>query len=133
MAEHIPHTVQDAVDQYMEFYQVSKQLEERMQALRKVIEPFMKENGLNAIRDRNKTGKVQLNVQERAKMTSRYTTYTAEELSKALDPNLVQRCLVEVIDKDKVEALVKLGEISTDLSAYKSTTTTYSLGVRFEK
>ena len=133
MNENIPGTVQDAVDQYMEFYKVYKQLEERMQEMRKIIEPFMKDNGVDAISDRKQTGKVQLTLQERAKMTSRYTTYDIAELSKAVEPNLVKKCLVEVVDKDKVEALAKLGELPHDISSYRSTAQSYSLMVRFNK
>lgn len=133
MIENIPDNVQDAVDQYMELYQVYKQLEERIQGLRKVIEPFMKENSVDFMRDRNRTGKVQLTVQERAKLTSRYTTYDAAELLKVLDSSMVQKCLVEVVDKDKVEALSKLGELPADVSTYRMTAPTYSLMVRFDK
>lgn len=132
MSENIPNQVQDAVDQYMELYQVYKQLEERIQGLKKVIETFMREHEVDSIPDRNRTGRVQLNVQERAKLTSRYTTYDVEDLSKVLDLNLVQKCLVEVVDKDKVEALSKLG-VFPDVSPYKVTSQTYSLLVRFEK
>ncbi|WP_067623142.1 DUF7376 domain-containing protein [Alicyclobacillus acidiphilus] len=133
MAENIPDTVQDAVDQYVESYQVYKQLEERIQSLRKVIEPFMKESGIDVIPDRKRIGRVQLTVQERAKLTSRYTTYEVEQLRQVLAPDLVEKCLVEVVDKDKVEALSKLGEIPPQTSEFKSVTPTYSLSVRFEK
>lgn len=129
----IPETVQDAVDQYLELYQVSKQLEERMGGLRKVIEPFMKDNGVDALRNRKQTGKIQLVLQERAKVTARYTTYEVASLLQVLDSSLVQRCLVEVVDKEKVEALCKLGEIPSDVSEHRLTTPSYSLNVRFER
>ena len=133
MTVNIPGTIQDAVDQYMELYQVSKQLEERMLTLRKVIEPFMRDNAVDSVRDRNRTGKVQLTVQERAKVTARYTTYELDELCKVLDPSLIQRCVVEVVDKDKVEALAKLGEIPSTVSEHRTTVPTYSLTVRLNK
>ena len=76
----------------------------------------MKDHGVEAISDRKQTGRVQLTLQERAKMTSRYTTNDIEELSKAFDPKLVKKCLVEVVDKDKVEALTHLGEFPFDIS-----------------
>lgn len=133
MNDNIPGAVQDAVDQYMEIYKVYKQLEERMQETRKIIEPFMKDNGVDAISDTKQTGRIQLTLQERAKMTSRYTTYDIADLSKAVEPNLVKKCLVEVIDKDKVEALAKLGELPSNVSSYRSTAQSYSLTVRFNK
>lgn len=133
MLEPIPSTIQDAVDQYMELHQVSKQLEERMKTLRQAIEPFMREHAVDYIRDKNRTGKVQLTMLERATMTSRFTTYEVEAMSKALEPSALKRCLVEVVDKDKLEALCKLGEIPADVLAYKSTKPTYSLTVRFDK
>ncbi|MFB5190657.1 DUF7376 domain-containing protein [Alicyclobacillus fastidiosus] len=133
MAETIPDVVQDAVDQYVELYQVFKQLEERVQALRKEIEPFMKDSGIESISDRNRLGKVQMTVQNRAKMTSRYTTYDVHELSKLLSPELVEKCLVEVVDRERVDALTKLGEISSEVAAHRAVTPTYGLTVRFGK
>lgn len=133
MQETIPAQVQDAVDQYMELHQVSKQLESRMKDLREVILPFMKENEVELIRDNNLTGKVQLSVTERATMTSRYTTYGLEELAKLLDPTLLQKCVVSLVDKDKLEALSKLGEIDANVLTHKSTKPSYSLMVRFDK
>jgi hypothetical protein len=133
VADNIPEAVQDAVDQYVKLYQVFKQLEEKIQELRKEIEPFMKDNGTDSIPDRNHIGKVHMTVQKRAKMTSRYTTYDVDELSKALEPTVVKKCLVEVVDRDKVDALTKLGEIPSELADHRAVMPTYSLTVRFAK
>lgn len=133
MQENIPPQIQDAVDQYMELHQVSKQLDERMKELKDLIVSFMKESEFEHIRDKNRTGKVQLVVIERASVTARYTTYNLEELTNLLEPALLQRCTVSVIDKDKLEALSKLGEVATDVLSHKSTKPSYSLNVRIDK
>lgn len=133
MQGEISEPVQEAVNQYMELHQVSKQLEERMKELREVILPFMKEHEVGQILNTNRTGKVQLSVTERVPVTSRYSTYDVEELAKLLDPLLLQKCVVTVVDKDRLDALSKLGEVDSDVLAHKSTKPSYSLVVRVEK
>jgi hypothetical protein len=133
MNETVPVQIQDAVDQYMELHQVSKQLEERMKELREIILSFMKEHEMKQIHDKNRTGKVQLSVTERATMTSRYTTYDLAELAKSLNPVQLQKCVVSVVDKEKLDALSKLGEVDADVLAQKTTKPSFSLIVRFDK
>jgi hypothetical protein len=125
--------MQNTVDQFIELYMVSKQLEERMKPLREAILAFLKEQNLEYIENRKRTGKVQLTVAERPTMTSRYSVYDIEELSRLLDVSMMQRCMVQVVDKDKLEALCKLGEIESEVLKHKSTKQTYSLTVRYDK
>ncbi|MDQ0189852.1 hypothetical protein JI721_06720 [Alicyclobacillus cycloheptanicus] len=133
MRDDIPKSVQDAVDQYIEVYRVYKQLEERMQEMRNIIEPYMKANDVQVISDRQHSGKIHLTVQERAKVTSRYTLYDVDALSQLLDSTMMKKCLVEVVDKEKVEALCKMGELPEEVSTCRSVSPTYSFSVRLTK
>lgn len=126
----IPDQIQMAVDQYVELYQVSKQLEERMKGLKDVILQFMKEQNVDQLRDANQVGKVLLLVSERATTTARYTTYDLAEIASLLEPDLLEKCVARVIDKEKLNALSKLGEVSADVLAHKTTKPSYSLSVR---
>ncbi|WP_026961487.1 hypothetical protein [Alicyclobacillus herbarius] len=125
--------VQVAVDHYLELYAEAKQLEKKMDALRKVIEVYMKENDLEQMAHSNGGGWIQLVPQERPVMTSRYTTYDTAELANLLPPAVRKKCLVEVVDKDKLEALAKLGEVPEDVLQRKVTRSSVSWVVRFEK
>lgn len=129
----IPETIQDAVDQYLELYTVSKQLEERMKELRSPIEAFMKEQQVPFIFDRQRTGKVQLGQTDRATATARYTTYALEDVLPLLPQASVEKCVVQVVDKDKLEALAKLGEVPSVVLEHKATRPSYSFSVRIDK
>ena len=133
MKKMIPTRVQEAVDQYVEIYQVWKQLEVRMKSLRDVILPFMKEHEIQEIPDKLNMRKVQLFITQRAAMTSRYTTYDFAELAALMNPALLEKCVVSVVDKEKVMALSSLGEIDESILTHKSTQSSYSLQVRNAK
>lgn len=127
----IPAEILDAVDQYLELYTVYKQLEARLKELRTYIEPFMRENSLEHIGNRNRTGRVQLTLAERPSATARYSTYDLAEILALLEPSAAEKCVVNVVDKDKLEALAKLGEVPTEVLEHRITKPTYSLSVRF--
>ncbi|SFV08305.1 hypothetical protein [Alicyclobacillus macrosporangiidus] len=125
--------IQVAVDQYLELYAEAKKMEKKLEALRQVIEAYMKENGLDQVEHTDRRGHIQLIVQQRPITTSRYTTYDAAEISSLLPPNVRKKCIVEVIDKDKLEALAKLGEVSADVLSRKQTNSSVSWVVRYQK
>ena len=129
----VPHHVQDAVDKYLQLHAVSKQLEDKMKELRGIIEQFMKQNEVDSISDSNHTGRVLLSLVDRPLTTARYTTYHIDELTDVLETDVLRRCIVEVVDRDRLEALSKLGEIPSDILSRKSTRPSYSLAVRFDK
>lgn len=126
----MPEFIQTEVDQYIELYQVSKQLEGRMKDLKSKILSFMQENQMDEIWDSKRTGKVQLSASERAPLTTRYTTYDIDVLSTLLTPTILERCVVSVIDKEKLEALRQLGEVDEEVLSHKSTQNAYALKVR---
>lgn len=125
--------VQVAVDQYLELYVEAKKIEKKLDALRQVIEAYMKENGLDRVDHTDGRGHIQLTVQERPIMTSRYTTYDAGDIASLLPPNVRKKCIVEVIDKEKLEALEKLGEVSEEVLSRKQTKSSVSWVVRYQK
>jgi hypothetical protein len=133
MSVRVRADIQLAVDQYLELYSVYKQLEKKIDELRKVIEPYMKENELKDIFNSDGTGRVQLALTERPVVTSRYTTYDVDELSGLLKPGVWKKCVVEVVDKEKLEALAKMGEVPEEVLARKVTRPSYSMVVRYEK
>lgn len=133
MRDNIPEEIQSAVDQYVELYQVSKQLEDRMKELKVSILTFMNENGVDDIMDRQGRGKVQLSVTERATLTSRYTTYDMDVVANMLDSAVLERCVVSVVDKEKLEALSQLGEVDSAILSHKSTKPTQALSVKLKK
>ncbi len=133
MSVRVRADIQLAVDQYLELYSVYKQLEKKIDELRKVIEPYMKENGLEHVANSDGTGRVQLALAERPIVTSRYTTYDADEICSLLNASVWKKCVVEVVDKEKLEALAKMGEVPEEVLARKVTKPSYSMVVRYEK
>lgn len=120
MPVEIPKHIQLAVDTYVDLYREYKELEAKVQELKSTIEPFMKETGYDALLTSNGTGKVELLKQQRVTSTTRYSTYTLEDIATYLTPSLRKKCIVEVVDKDKLESLCKLGEISSEVLERKA-------------
>lgn len=125
--------MQAAVDHYLHLYNESKKLEEQLKVLRGVIEPYMKSNNVDAIAGSDGLQRIELTQQSRPVMTSRYSSYDVTEISGLLQPAARKKCVVEVVDKDKLEALCKLGELPETLLSHKVTSTTHSFSVRSGK
>lgn len=125
--------IQIAVDQYLDFYVEMKALEKKVDALRKVIQPYMEEVGFDEIYSSNGGGKVELARAERSSSTSKYTTYDAERIASLLSPGMKKKCFVEVVDKDKLEALCKLGEIPENVLEERMTKVTTSFLAKLKK
>lgn len=125
--------IQLAVDEYLNLYTELKELEKKVEALRKVIEPYMEENGCEEISSSSGEGRVQLTKVERTAVTSKYTTYNAERLATLLPPSVKKKCFVEVVDKDKLEALCKLGEAPESALSERMTKVTTTFLVKLKK
>jgi hypothetical protein len=121
------------VDEYLSLYQESKKILEQMEQLREKIEPYMTENNLDALEGSRGQGRIERKQVERPILNARFTTYNVEDVIHLLPANSKKKCLVEVVDKDKLEALCKLGEVSEDVLQMKQTKTTYSFNVRINK
>ena len=121
------------VDQYLSIYQECKKMQEQLDELREIIESYMKENKVDSLEGTRGQGKIELKQQERPIMNARYTTYSLDDISNVIPANMKKKCIVEVVDKDKLEALCKLGEVSNDILQMKQTKTSYSFNVRLAK
>jgi hypothetical protein len=130
MPASIHKDIQVAVDQYVRLYEQQKTLKEELDALRHVIEPYMKEQGLQIITATDGRARLELSQQQRPVMNARYTTYDIQDIIPLLSASVRKKCVVEVVDKEKLEALHKLGEVPADVLARKVTKPTYSFTVR---
>ncbi|MDB5083436.1 MAG: hypothetical protein JWN30_322 [Bacilli bacterium] len=121
MNGNIQKEIQFAVDHYINVYKEYKKIKDQLDDLHGIIEPYMKENDLTSIHSSDGRGKVELLMQERPIMNARYTTYDVEQVANLLTASSKKKCIVEVVDKDKLEALCKLGEVSADVLQHKLT------------
>lgn len=125
--------IQVAVDQYLNIYQEHKKLKEQLDGLREVIQPYMDEHELPFIEATDGRGRVEVSHQERPVMNARYTTYDAAEIAQLLQPSLRKKCIVEVVDKEKLEALCKLGEAPSSVLERKITKPITNFAARFTR
>jgi hypothetical protein len=130
MPVRLPREVQLAVDEYLELYRQYKQIDAALKELRGVIEPFLKEHAESAIEGSNGEGKIELTRTQRPIMNAQYTTYGLADISALLPANVLKKCTVQVIDKDRLEALGKLGEIPEDVLGCRQTKESVSFTVR---
>jgi hypothetical protein len=111
--------IQEAVDKYIDIDAEYKKLGKQLKALRGEIEPYMEEKGLTRI-DGTGRGAIELVATNRANITSKFSSYDPAVVS-LLDAESAKMCKVEVIDKDVLEGLVKMGKISADrVKQYKT-------------
>lgn len=108
----------EKVEAYKAMHSQYKKLEREMKRLREEIEPYMLERGIPEIVDDLGQGVV-LEERRMPMMSTRYTSYDIDDLVMVLDPKVVSDCIVEVIDKDLVEAKVLMGEIPQEISELK--------------
>ncbi len=130
MPASIRKDIQVAVDEYVRLYEQQKALKEELDALRGVIEPYMKEQGLPNITATDGRARLEITEQQRPVMNARYTTYDIQDIAPLLSASVRKKCVVEVVDKEKLEALHKLGEVPADVLARKVTKSTSSFTVR---
>jgi hypothetical protein len=110
--------IMEKVEAYHIKHAQMKKLERELKDLRNEIEPYMKERGLNNIL--NDLGKgVALEQRRMPYITARYSTYETEDLLMVLEPKLVADCIVEVVDRDIIDAMVKLSKIPPEVEELK--------------
>lgn len=122
--------MQRVTDEYIELYKKQKKLKEEMDALRNIIEPYMLENNIEELKGFTVDGYLKLSEQERPTVTARYSTYDIEEISPLLPTKMKNKCIVKVIDKEALEGLYKLGEISEEILHKKNTKKSVRLSVK---
>lgn len=131
MPVRLPKDVQLAVDEYLSLYRQSKQIDAALKELRGVIEPYLKEHKC-VVEGSDGEGKIELATARRPIMNTQYTTYQLGDISPLLPANILRKCTVQVIDKEKLEALGKLGEVSEDILNRKQTRESISFTVRLK-
>lgn len=121
MPMRLPQDVQIAVDTYLALYRQSKELDSRLKSLRSVIEPFLKEHPDAVLDATDGSGKIELTASRRPIMNAQYTTYNIEDITPHLPAHILRKCTVQVIDKDRLESLGKLGQIPDEVLELKQT------------
>lgn len=105
----VPLEIQSAVDRYIELSKMRSEIEKEMKTLRNIVEPYMEANEIAEIKG-TKTGMVAIEPRNMPPISAIYTSYNID-LIKVLPTTLKKQCVVEVIDREKVEALDKLGKL----------------------
>lgn len=96
-----------------------RQLERDMKRLRAELEEYMDSKGLDFIFDDNGLG-VAREVREMTEITARYTTYDVDDLIVGVDnPEVIADCIVEVVDRDLVQAKILTGELPKEVQELK--------------
>jgi hypothetical protein len=114
----IKREILDAVELYALKDAQAKQLEKELKALRKQIEPYMLERSLSSIE--SDSGTIVIEPRNMAMITSRYTSYEVDDVLKVVsDPVLLADCIVEVVDKEAIDAYIKLGKIPKEVEELK--------------
>jgi hypothetical protein len=119
----IDKNIQMAVDQYLIMHKEYKDLEKKLSKLREAIEQYMDDNNLESIKALTNEGIVILDSMERPIVTSRYTYYDMNPIISQIDESAKLKCLVTLIDKEALEALATLGEVSKSVLTYKVSNT----------
>ncbi|MMZ43595.1 hypothetical protein D1872_51550 [compost metagenome] len=108
----------EKVEQYRRMSLQYRNLERELEKLKKEIQPYMEEKGITEILDETGQGVV-LEERRMPDLTTRYTTYDIDDMIEVLDPAVVSECIVEVIDRDIVEAKVLLKQVPQEISELK--------------
>ncbi|MNE87167.1 hypothetical protein D3C80_1843350 [compost metagenome] len=95
-----------------------KMLEKELKALREEIEPYMQDKNLASILGEDGRG-VALENRRMPLLTAQFTTYDIDDLVMVLDLDVVSECIVEVVDRNLVEAMVNLGKVPKEIEELK--------------
>jgi hypothetical protein len=114
----ISKDMQDKVDEYIELDAKVKTLTAHLKALRKEVEPYMKDRGLTVIPG-SLRGSISLQPKNLAIMNSRFTSYDTTGVLTLLDKSAIDQCITEVVDKDVLELLVKTGKAPKEVDNFK--------------
>lgn len=114
----ITANIQGAVDEYISLHQTAKELEARMKQLRAIIEPFMEQNQLEQLLG-TQAGAVAHQASQRPVMSAKYTSFEPAQIDGFLTEEIRERVYVPRVDKDMLEAVVKLGQVSEEVLKLK--------------
>lgn len=108
----ISKAMREKVEKYVELYSEMKAIEAQLKEMRPEIEEYMAKKGANIIEARN--GSVQRSMVSRPNTSAVYTTYHVSVVS-VLSAEAASECLETVIDRDKLDHLVKIGKADRKL------------------
>jgi CRISPR/Cas system-associated endonuclease Cas3-HD len=115
----IPKEMQTLVEEYINTHKEHKILEAKLKRMREILEPFMKLNNLDTLISVAQVGKITLIDQDRPHVTSQFTYYSVDRVLPIISPEARQKCLVNLIDKEALEALEKLREVPAEVLNFK--------------
>ncbi len=122
----LPQAVQIAVDTYLELYRQSKEIEAKMKSLRAEIEPFLKEHSDFVLEASDGSGRIELTKSQRPITNAQYTTYRLDDIAPLLPASILRKCTVQVVDKERLESLAKLGQVPDDVLERKQLRESFS-------
>ncbi len=106
----IKKDIQKSVDEYLDLHEQISQLNKKLKSLRNDIEPYMEKHNIEEIKGTEK-GRIVRTPSTRAPMNANYTTYDVTKISKLVPARFHDDCIVEVVDKEELEELVKKGKL----------------------
>ena len=108
-----------------------KALESKLRTMRKSIEGYMEEKSVSSIRATDEAiGSISREEQNRPVVSARYTSYDKEDVLPFLSAKTKKTCLVEVVDTEILELLVKLGEIDESVLEHEVTKPVITFSVK---
>jgi hypothetical protein len=115
------------VDKFLSLYDEYHALKETMEKLKEELETYMIEHEVKELDGYKTNRKIVLQPVHRPKVTSRYSTYDVESILPFLNKETKEKCLVQVVDKDAIEAYIQLNMLPKDIEQHKNVTSSYRL------
>jgi hypothetical protein len=101
----------DELDEYIKLHKQKKELESKLEKIKKKVKPFMEENKIASIK--TSTGDlVELQPAVASNSTSRFTDYSLLRIQERLTYAEFQKVTTTVVDKQKIEEFIE--ELSKD-------------------
>jgi len=130
LVKKVPKDLQAKIDDYITKTKEKNKLESELKALKPFIEGYMDEQNLFTLRG-SVAGGIDKIPTSRPKVTSRYTYYDPEIIVAELPMEVARKCIVEVVDKEIVDAFAVLGIIDEDvIDSAKTSTSSFNYKVR---
>jgi len=115
------------VDKYLSLYDEYHALKETLESMKEELEQYMFQQGVKELDGYTTNRKIVLQPVHRPKVTSRYSTYDVKDILPYLDDKTKEKCLVQVVDKEAIEAYIKLDVLPKEIEDRKNITSSYRL------
>jgi len=112
--------MQAQIDDFIAKTKQKNKLEKELKELRPFIEEWI-EVSEQAVIKGSTGGTINKIATSRPQVTSRYTYYDAEIIVAELPMDIARKCIVEVVDKNIVDAFITLGVIDEDVAGAANT------------